>query len=538
MLVANNSDFMEIALTADDIARITSIPKLAVVIGVEVDHIGNLQTATWGDLGPIVSVPSPDEVKAEIHRLYDDGVRYIFPVHLLDNAFGGTATYEDLFNVSNTRESGAPWSLKCAYPSDNISYSYSRPGVEEFVVSLIKLGEAFIPGPGPDCPAGQRNARALTENGIAGIREMMRLGMLIDIDHMSQDAVDQALALAEAVQPGGYPLNSGHNNARGSGGAATERALTAKQYARIGALHGMAGVGSSGQDAAAWLALYHQVTTAMGPGAVAGFGTDTNGFGLGMPPRLGSSVKYTTDFPVSTDHGKTWNYNTDGVAHYGMLPDFLKDVGSLPGGPAVVDNAMTGTEYFYQTWRKAERQSAHVGSQPGAATNVDSCASTPDSSTIACSVFNDGYSDLSTLSDAVYFAGPQTACIPDGTPGGLCRRWFGRCVSTSDNVAVTFKAFDDGDSNATMSSDAVYNRAPNVVCIPDGTPAGNCRRWFGMPRTVDGRTADCYLFDDGFTNPIGPTHAIYYRAPGQVCMPDGSATGACRKWFGHCRVNP
>jgi ribosomal protein S14 len=161
----------------------------------------------------------------------------------------------------------------------------------------------------------------------------------------------------------------------------------------------------------------------------------------------------------------------------------------------------------------------------------------PGNSTIACSVFNDGYSDLSTPSDAIYFAGPQTPCIPDGTPSGLYRRWFGRCVSTSDNVAVTFKAFDDGDSNATMSSDAVYNQAPNVVCIPDGTPAGNCRRWFGMPRTVDGRTAECYLFDDGFTNPIGPTHAIYYLGPGQVCMPDGSATGACRKWFGHCRVN-
>jgi hypothetical protein len=430
MLVANNPDFMEIALTADDITRITSMspPKLAVVIGVEVDHIGNLQTATWTGLGPIVSVPSADEVKAEIHRLYDEGVRYIFPIHLLDNAFGGTATYKDLFNVSNTRESGAPWSLKCACSDDHIQYSYSQPGAEEFVISLIKLGVAFVPGPGPDCHGmGQRNARALTANGIEGIREMMRLGMMIDIDHMSQDAVDQALSLAEAVQPGGYPLNSGHNAVRGSGGSATEQTLTAKQYARIGALHGMAGVASGEQDAAAWLALYNAVTTAMGPGAVAGFGTDTNGFALGMPPRPGPemqtranpgnapckagcdcgdlgmqrcvqckaqcdqnfpstlvcvarcdqpapAVKYTNDFPPSTDHQKTWNYNTDGVAHYGMLKDFLMDVGSLPGGAAVVDNVNRGTEYFYQTWRKAEQQSSLVGSLPGVVTDVGTCA--------------------------------------------------------------------------------------------------------------------------------------------------------------------
>ncbi len=113
----------------------------------------------------------------------------------------------------------------------------------------------------------------------------------IDIDHMSQDAVDQTLSLAEAVTPGGYPLNSGHNNVRGAGLPASERALTVTQYRRIAALHGMAGVGSSGQDAASWLTLYNQVLTAMGPGAVAGFGTDTNGFGLGMPPRPGPQMR-------------------------------------------------------------------------------------------------------------------------------------------------------------------------------------------------------------------------------------------------------
>ena len=155
---------------------------------------------------------------------------------------------------------------------------------------------------------------------------------------------------------------------------------------------------------------------------------------------------------------------------------------------------------------------------------------------IACGVFDNGYTNMSRLADAVYFAGPETACIPDGTPQGLCRRWFGRCVSTNDNVAVNFKVFDDGDSSVTVASDAVYNRAPNVACIPDGTPTGNCRRWFGMPATTDGRAAGCYLFDDGYTNKIGPTHAIYYRAPGQVCMPDGTANGACRKWFGQCQV--
>ena len=376
LFVASHPDFMELAFTAEDIARITSIPKLAVVIGVEIDHIGNQQTATWSDAGPSIAVPSAGEVRAEIHRLYDAGVRYIFPIHLLDNAFGGTAAYVDLFNVSNMRESGAPWALKCACPVDGIDYTYQPPEFLEVAISVVKLGRAFVPDPGPGCPSGQRNSRALTATGIEGIREMMRLGMLIDIDHMSQDAVDQALSLAETVQPGGYPLNSGHNNLRGPhrpGEAVTERALTATQYQRIGALHGMAGVGSSEQDAEAWLKVYLAVTAALGHGAVAGFGTDTNGLALGMPPRPGSAVHYTSAFPASRDGPKTWNYNEVGVAHYGMLPDFLQDVGSLEGGAAVVSKVMGGTEYFYQTWRKAEQQRYLVDARTTVGTDVGAC---------------------------------------------------------------------------------------------------------------------------------------------------------------------
>ncbi len=421
-----NSDFMEIALNSDDVQRIVSASKLAVVIGVEVDHIGNLQTATWAMGMPIMTVPTAADLKAEVHRLFDAGVRYIFPIHLLDNAFGGTAAYEDAFNVSNSRESGSPWKLKCADPADGIDYTYSTEGLEN-LFSMLKLGMSFFPSAGPDCrlptgqPLGQRNSLGLAANGngAAGIHEMMRLGMLIDIDHMSQDAANQTLKLAEAVPGGGYPLNSGHNGLRGAvpDKPKTERDLTAAQYKRIGALHGMAGVGGAGLDAWAWLQIYNQVTAAMGPGAVAGFGTDTNGLALGMRPRQGpqtgvkvtpdprneicradcdceptavggrnpacapcvsqcdksyppskqtvcvarcsdppgSNVQYTNAFPASMDGSKTWNYNTHGVAHYGMLPDFLMDVETLPGGPAAVANLRSGAEYFFQTWRKAER---------------------------------------------------------------------------------------------------------------------------------------------------------------------------------------
>ena len=59
-----------------------------------------------------------------------------------------------------------------------------------------------------------------------------------------------------------------------------------------------------------------------------------------------------------------------------------------------------------------------------------------------------------------------------------------------------------------------------------------------MPRTTDGRGVHCYLFNDGYTDMVGPTEAIYYRGPNQVCMPDGTATGTCRRWVGRFLVRP
>lgn len=154
---------------------------------------------------------------------------------------------------------------------------------------------------------------------------------------------------------------------------------------------------------------------------------------------------------------------------------------------------------------------------------------------IACSVFNDGYANISPRADAVYSPGSNKACTPDGSASGLCRRWFGRCA-TESGEAVNFVAFDDGYTNITSTSDAIYIRQSGKLCIPDNTATGTCRKWFGRPTTASGKAAECYIFDDGYTNMVGPTDAIYFRAPNQFCKPDGTATGTCRRWFGRCQV--
>jgi microsomal dipeptidase-like Zn-dependent dipeptidase len=348
--VARHSNFMQIAYSSADVQNIVKANKLAVVLGVEIDNIGNLN-----QVRPL----TPAAITAEISRLYAEGVRYIFPIHIIDNPFGGTAVYEGAFNISNYQMNGKFWDLECSNPSDNIGYVYqpSPMDIPTALVEVVKLHFKFVVQPGnpPACSTGDENQHGLTRLGEFAIKEMMRRGMLIDIDHMSQKSANRALDLAEGppTSPLGYPLFSGHNTPRGAGGN-SENQRTPQQYARIAKLGGMAGVGTAGRNAYEWLQLYQKVVQSMNQQSEA-LGTDLNGLVEGMPPRQGSQISYSPFFPKSSLGTKQWDYNTDGVPHYGMLPEFLMDAKTGTNGTYLIDNnLMYGAETFFEAWQKCE----------------------------------------------------------------------------------------------------------------------------------------------------------------------------------------
>jgi len=351
--VDRHPDIMEIAYTPTDLDRIVRSNKLAIILGMEVDGIGNFNRA--GELNDVI-------IASEIQRLYDQGIRYLFPIHLIDNPFGGTAVYQDLFNVSNFREDGKYWDLECASPQDGIRYHFTATGFNIEIAGLkAKLGvDPFRNPPTPPaCPgSGHQNKAGLTNLGKFAIKEMMRHGMLIDIDHMSQKSANQTLELAEHI-PGLYPLFSGHNSMRGNHDS-SENQRTVRQVQRLAALHGMLGLGSAAIDAHTWVRDYGSIAAMFSGGAIS-LGTDLNGLVKGSAPRPGSSVRYDATFPPSELLGHSWDYNRDGVAHYGMLADFLVDVQAEPlAGKAVYVALDQGAEYFYQTWLKATIVARHI----------------------------------------------------------------------------------------------------------------------------------------------------------------------------------
>ncbi len=199
--------------------------------------------------------------------------------------------------------------------------------------------------------------------------------MLIDIDHMSDLSQEDTFAIAEQFQ---YPVNIGHNGIRHPGSVERHASVSATQ--RVAALGGLFGIGTSDSeehhtDAVKFIQSFNEVWTVMsakGSSPRIAVGTDVNG--MERLPRASSglnaasfySSSYFDDipdnlelpFPMSSTGTRFWDYTKDGVAHYGLMADFMRDVRKRD--VSVQQKLMDSSEHFALMWEKAEMQKGSV----------------------------------------------------------------------------------------------------------------------------------------------------------------------------------
>lgn len=389
-----NSSFVEIAKNAADLRRIVGLDKLALVPGIEVDHLGG-----FGNNTPD---PTPDQLRAEIRRLYAKGARYVLPIHAANNSFGGTALYEEMFLFANLFQTGSQISAVCAAQTDNIGKRLNTGNLDWVFAITNALGVQNFPS---NCPVGIgfKNARGLQPLGNVAIDEMMTLGIIVDLDHAGQATTDDLIAYTSAGSPTGsallkrvgldYPLLTGHSGPRPNVASkdTNERSLPEDSYKKLAARASIAGVGSDSAEAGYWI---DSARAVMKLGMPIAFGSDVNGMAnLPRPPWVnvpdaapaltappyaclranasgtpaqcieylddsgnkppGSSAKFKRARSVSGSGSRTWDYNTDGVANFGLFPDFLMDV-ERRGGTDVVSSMYDGAEKFAQAWAKVD----------------------------------------------------------------------------------------------------------------------------------------------------------------------------------------
>ena len=397
-----------------------------------------------------------EEVVAQLDRLTSLGVRQIITIHEFDNAFGGNGIFDGMIlNIGNRENSGGIPSKEInalvgvlGNPSQTsplgflqtterptgefwTTYDCPEEGLEGFSGYLFGssggakmtsisptvlfdvggidsplgalgisdplcpyLGQGFRPGGALACyPAKKQcNARWLTPMGLFAFQEMMRRGLIFDIDHLELEIKSQVLELAEA-QPKNYPLISTHGTFGGTSNNQAERILKGGGFIFPSLGNGPSLIKEIKELRTVWSKLPEPR-----PLFSMGFGTDTNGLSAQASPRSniakGKEVTYPYrlfdnefmsklpamqalkplsvrfDQPEERDdqgRGRTWSLDEDGSAHYGMMSGFVREV-QLEGSAQDLQDVFNSAEGFLRTWERTEQSKEAIIKAQGPAT--------------------------------------------------------------------------------------------------------------------------------------------------------------------------
>ncbi|WP_148573677.1 hypothetical protein [Nocardioides caldifontis] len=338
--------------------RVINSGRLAVVMGIETSVPFGCSLAL--DNIPECNRATIDRQLQEVHEL---GVRQMELVNKFDNALSGVAGDEGpvgvLVNAANFLETQSFWDMnRCpgshgegvedkeqyAVPEDGGVFS-ARDGLFGAIAEVagIRLPAVPVYAPAPHC-----NTRGLSALGEHTIRGMVDRGMIFDPDHMSVAARRASLDLLEELDYSG--VISSHSWS------------TPDAYPRIYELGGV--VMPYAGDAEGFVEKWRQHLTWADPRYYFGFGygADINGLGAQGDPR-GSDASDKVTYPFYSKLGRVtvgqqvsgervYDLNEDGVAHYGLYPDWFQDLENLAGEEITAD-LDRGAEAYLQMWERA-----------------------------------------------------------------------------------------------------------------------------------------------------------------------------------------
>ncbi|MBS3691334.1 hypothetical protein KGD90_09080 [Rhodococcus qingshengii] len=183
--------------------------------------------------------------------------------------------------------------------------------------------------------------------------------MIVDIDHMSVKTAEAALDILEAANYSG--VVSSHSWSDPS------------LYKRIYALGGFVALYAGQLDASdekpeerGFIDQWRDARAMRSENYYFGFGygADTNGFGPQAAPR-GDAAENPLQYPYTAFDGtvmdqqragtRVFDVNTDGVAQYGMIPDWIADMRIAAGadGDTIIEDMSRGAEAYLQMWERA-----------------------------------------------------------------------------------------------------------------------------------------------------------------------------------------
>jgi hypothetical protein len=324
--------------------RVINQGKLAVVQGIEISQLFDCNVYNGQ---PLCSKKMVDE---QIEAVYKMGIRQMELVNKFDNALAGVAGDEGetgmVTNQGNKKETNRYWDLKTCQVGQGDKEQIGVPRdllIGNGLNAFLPPGTAPVYGDPPHC-----NQLGLSDLGEYVVRQMMKRGMIVDPDHLSQQARDEVLSLVEAAKYHGIVSSHSWSNHQ--------------DYPRIYARGGVVTpyAGSTTNFVKEWKTVRQGYDKRFYWGF--GYGADMNGFGNQGGPRNPEENPVTYPFkgldPAVTldkQHSgeRVYDVNVDGMSHYGLYPDWIEDLRKL-AGDQIVEEMARGAEAYLQMWERAE----------------------------------------------------------------------------------------------------------------------------------------------------------------------------------------
>lgn len=362
--------------------RVINAGKLAVVMGME--------TSVPFGCTMKVDVPACDigDIDEQLDAVRELGVRQMELVNKFDNALSGVAGDNGAVGVAvngaNFLETGSFWDMRHCEPADGQSHDRDQVALPDISAEqqdalFGAIGELFGTL-GTALPLYGRphhcNARGLTTLGEHTIEGLAKRRMLFDPDHMSVKA--RSAALDQIDDLGYHGVVSSHSWS------------TPDAYPRIYQQGGF--VTPYAGDSTGFVEKWRTHVGWADPRYYwgIGYGADMNGLGAQGDPR-GADVPNPVTYPFRGLGGVTvgkqlagervYDINVDGVAQYGLYPDWIEDLTEVADaqqagdGARIADDMSRGAEAYLQTWERAEGIAPDSCRNPGLrkpVTRVDS----------------------------------------------------------------------------------------------------------------------------------------------------------------------
>lgn len=356
--------FFRIVYTPTEARRVIEDGKMAVILGTENEKIF--------DCGEYLDVPecTTAQIDAELDRWYGLGLRAIFPIHLFDNALGGTrltdeAALSALYQAGNQADTGHPYATIPCEQANAVKPGEAETQPRGDPMQFIITQSTGLP-PQPPLTPCLENARGLSELGDHFVKAMIDRGMMIETDHSGVLSRKRILDIAAER---GVGVLSGHSGF-------VSDARDTKRILKVG------GVISNLPDepSPATVSFIQQLKAAhlevngTLDKFATGLGCDINGLHEQPAPRedaLAKPLKYPfksydgrVTFERQISGERIFDLNVDGVSHYGLYPDFIADMRQQPGGEESVKYLFRSAEAYLQFWENAYAKRLATGRAP------------------------------------------------------------------------------------------------------------------------------------------------------------------------------